>query len=56
MTTAQQTRLARVHADATAAGSTITHRLTRKGDVLVTDTYDGQTVTAVIHPDGDLNL
>jgi hypothetical protein len=56
MTAAQAARLAQVHADATAAGSTITHRVTDSGHVLVTDTYDGETVTATIAPDGDLQL
>lgn len=56
MTAAQAARLALVQSDATAAGSTITYRVTDSGHILITDTYDGETVTAVMDRDGDLRL
>lgn len=56
MTDAQWDRLVRMCSDAGAAGSTITHRVTDSGSVLVTDTYDGRKVTAVVDQDGNVYL
>ncbi|GAA1281682.1 hypothetical protein [Saccharothrix xinjiangensis] len=56
MTAAQQDRLRRAQAEATAAGSTLTHRVTDSGHLLLTDTYQDETVTGVVDRDGNITL
>lgn len=57
MSAAQAARLDRIHADAHAAVTTISHWVTDTGSVVVVDTdADGQTATAVMDRDGNLRL
>lgn len=55
-TAAQADRLRRAQTEAAAAGTTLTHRITDTGLLLLSDTDQDGTVTAVVDRDGNLTL
>jgi hypothetical protein len=56
MTAAQKDRLGRARDEAAAAGSTITHRVTDNGQLLITEDYDGHKATAAVDRAGNLSI